>query len=264
MHTPALPFHALLRHPRTGQPIQAIGRRRNGSPIWPIFGGSQPAGDPAGGTGQEGGTGGDPASQGQGGTGQGQQGQGTGQQGGQTGGTGAQDVSQLPEWAQAELRQARADAGRSRNQARQQAADQARTEVVDQIAKALGLKPDDNQDPAKLAAEVAGERAARIAAERRAAVLEAADALDVRGSRLTDSLAFLRSIEEFDPTKDGDKIRAAVEKAAADDATLKRGPAVVKMTGDQPPGGTAPEPDTSKLKGQTRMAYAYGQSAPKT
>ncbi len=47
-----LPVHPTKRHPITGQPIQAIGFRRNGDAIWPQMGGSQPLGGPAPGAAQ--------------------------------------------------------------------------------------------------------------------------------------------------------------------------------------------------------------------
>lgn len=42
-----LPVHPTMQHPITGAPVQAIGVGRNGSPIWPVIGGSQPLGGPA-------------------------------------------------------------------------------------------------------------------------------------------------------------------------------------------------------------------------
>lgn len=42
-----LPIHATLVHPLTGAPVQAIGHRKDGTPIWPAMGGSQPEGEPA-------------------------------------------------------------------------------------------------------------------------------------------------------------------------------------------------------------------------
>jgi hypothetical protein len=47
-----LPVHPVLRNPITGAPVRAIGVRRNGAPIWPVAGGSQPLGGPAPGTAQ--------------------------------------------------------------------------------------------------------------------------------------------------------------------------------------------------------------------
>ena len=42
-----LPVHPTKRHPVTGAPLQALGFRRNGDPIWPVMGASQPLGGPA-------------------------------------------------------------------------------------------------------------------------------------------------------------------------------------------------------------------------
>lgn len=42
-----LPKHKTLVDPFTGDPLEAIGFKRNGSPIWPVLGGSQPVVDPA-------------------------------------------------------------------------------------------------------------------------------------------------------------------------------------------------------------------------
>lgn len=41
-----LPTHPFLVHPLTGVPLRAVGLRRNGSPIWPVMGGSTPPVDP--------------------------------------------------------------------------------------------------------------------------------------------------------------------------------------------------------------------------
>lgn len=43
MNRTILPVHPYLRHPLTGGLLQAVGFRKNGSPIWPIMGGSEPA-----------------------------------------------------------------------------------------------------------------------------------------------------------------------------------------------------------------------------
>lgn len=51
-HTLDLPVHPTNRHPLTGQPLRAVGYRRNGEPIWPILGGDDTV-EPAGGQQQE-------------------------------------------------------------------------------------------------------------------------------------------------------------------------------------------------------------------
>lgn len=48
-----LPVHPTMQHPITGAPIRALGFRRNGAPIWPVMGGSQPFGAPAAGAAQQ-------------------------------------------------------------------------------------------------------------------------------------------------------------------------------------------------------------------
>lgn len=42
MSETVLPVHPNLLHPLTGRPLQAVGHRRNGDPIWPVIGGSSP------------------------------------------------------------------------------------------------------------------------------------------------------------------------------------------------------------------------------
>lgn len=42
MRNTTLPTHATMVHPITGQPLQAVGFRRDGRPIWPIMGASAP------------------------------------------------------------------------------------------------------------------------------------------------------------------------------------------------------------------------------
>jgi hypothetical protein len=39
--TNTLPSHEILVHPHTGLPLQAVGFRRNGAPIWPIIGAAE-------------------------------------------------------------------------------------------------------------------------------------------------------------------------------------------------------------------------------
>lgn len=220
-----LPIHPTLTHPRTGEPIQAVGWSRRG-PIWPILGGD----------GTDDGGQGDGA--GQGDTGQ----QGAGVQGGQQP-LADGDVASLPKWAQDALRDARSDAAKSRTTAKQQAADQARSQVVDQIAKALGLKDDDSKDPAKLAADVAAERTGRIAAEREATVLRLAMAGGVRGDKLVDSRSFMTGLKDTEPS-DTKAIKAAIDEAVKDDATLRATAPPARSGGDSPPGPSSGLPSS--------------------
>lgn len=98
-----------------------------------------------------------------------------------------------------------------------------RTEQMDALAKALGLKDADNPpDPAKLAEQITAEQSKTTAAETRAtsaerqlAVFKAAPDLDGNPLALLDSASFLASIAEVDPTDEAkltEVIKAAVEK----------------------------------------------------
>jgi hypothetical protein len=51
-----------------------------------------------------------------------------------------EDITSLPEWAQKQIRDARAEAAKSRTTAKQTAADEARQETLATIAKALGIR----------------------------------------------------------------------------------------------------------------------------
>ena len=44
--TRPLPVHPTMRHPRTGQPLQALGFTRRGQAIWPVMGAADPPADP--------------------------------------------------------------------------------------------------------------------------------------------------------------------------------------------------------------------------
>lgn len=85
-----LPTHPTLTHPRTGEPLRAVGMSRRG-PIWPILGGDGTEGGGEGGSGQSG-TG---NGTGEGGAG-GQGGSGSGQQQGSGSGSGTGDDRGYP------------------------------------------------------------------------------------------------------------------------------------------------------------------------
>lgn len=137
-----------------------------------------------------------------------------GQQGGQSGGTGQQasqqngqgpqqpsDVSELPDWAQKLIRDTRDEAANNRKKAKE-AQDQ-HTNALDSIAKALGLKDDDNPpDPKKLADDLTNERSKSRQALVELAVYKGANKHGAAPEALTDSRSFLNKIDDLDPTAD--------------------------------------------------------------
>lgn len=187
-----------------------------------------------------GGTGGGDGGQGAGGTGTGT---GTGQQGDPAGEPGGQvppqqkpaappqqqpaegDETTLPPWAQKALSDARAEAGKGRITAKQKAADDARTEIAQQIGKALGLVQDDGPpDPAKLTEQVADLSGQLRAARSELAAYRAAGTEGANASRLLNSRSFVEKLAALDPTAEGfaDQLKKAITDEVATDPDLYR------------------------------------------
>lgn len=215
------------------------------------------------GAGQSGGqTGGQTAGQGQGqqagqGTGQGDSGQQQGQQPGQQGqGQGGQqpadgDVESLPEWAQKIIRDARQDAGKARTNAKQQAADEARNDLAQQIGKALGLvKNDEPADPAKLTEQLTSEQSAKRDALVRVTLHEDAAQHGGDAKALSDSRSFLEQVSNLDPTADDfrSKVTEAAKKAVADNPRLKAAGQAPPRSGSDFTGGSGEKQKTDRPK----------------
>jgi hypothetical protein len=135
-------------------------------------------------------------------------------------------VDKLPSWAQREFRKLRDEAASNRVRAKelsdaQAAAEAKHSTVLDGIAKALGLKPEEvtpdqiaaERDAAKAAAEQAATRARQ--SDVRLAVLQQAFAAQADGNALLDSVGFLRTVDALDPTADDftDRVKDAVAAA---------------------------------------------------
>jgi len=129
----------------------------------------------------------------------------------------AQDVASLPEWAQKLIKDTREEAAGHRTKANE--ADAKHQATLDAIAKALGLKP--NDDPTEAARAAASERdAARgesKALKIELAVARAAIAQGVLPDALTDSRSFMAKVADLDPSAADfqAKLDAAVKEAVA-------------------------------------------------
>lgn len=115
---------------------------------------------------------------------------------------------------EAELKSARAEAGKARVTAKQNAADEARKDLAQQIGKALGLVQDEPVDPAKLTEQLTEATADSRQAKTELAVFRAAAGGDADPVALLDSRTFLESVKDIDPADSkalGDAITAAVK-----------------------------------------------------
>lgn len=132
------------------------------------------------------------------------------------------DVKSLPDWAQKLITDARSEAGKARTTAKQNAADEAKAEIAQTIAKALGIvDADAPPDPVKLTAQVAEQTATARQAQVELAVFRNADAAAGDPGALLDSRTFLADIKDVDPS-DGAAIQAAITKAVTANPRLGR------------------------------------------
>src|SRR5690606_36565916 len=98
----------------------------------------------------------------------------------------------------------RRENGSARTNAKAQAADEARTALVQELGKALGLVKDGEQapKPEELTAQVQAAQQAARAAQVELAVHRAASTHKADPSALLDSRAFLAKVADLDPTAD--------------------------------------------------------------
>lgn len=120
--------------------------------------------------------------------------------------------------------------------------------VLDTIAKALNPEAGEPEklDAAKLTTELAAERTSHTDLQREHRVLLSALDVGADYKALLDSRSFLVEVAKLNPAGDGfaDEVKAAVEKAVADNPKLKTGQAPTTSTaphtsrpgeGDGPP-----------------------------
>lgn len=213
--------------------------------------------DGGGGDGSESGSGGsdDGGSGGDGGgdgaAGDGGDGAGTGDQGGSEGekpkpkppagkkdGDGDEDPAAKIQRLEKDLKNANAEAAKARTGAKQQAADEARNEIVQELGKVLGLVEDEKDkapDPAALKAHLESAQKAHRETAIELAVFRSAGKHGADPEALTDSRAFLRSIAELDPSdeKFASKVSDAIKAAVTDNPKLKAaGQAPARGSGD--------------------------------
>jgi hypothetical protein len=140
------------------------------------------------------------------------------------------DVSALPDWAQKLIKDARADAGKARTSAKQQAAEEARNQLMAEISKTLGLDTDGEPTVDDLRAQLeelqtekAELEAAQTESAYRDAVRSAANGLSADAEALLDSAGFRNAVQdELDDDFTDEQLATAVKKVAAEYAKQPR------------------------------------------
>ncbi|MFE2353465.1 hypothetical protein [Streptomyces parvulus] len=152
---------------------------------------------------------------------------------------------------QKELRTANGEAAKARTSAKKAAADEARTEIVQELGKALGLIQDEKDtppDPAALKAQIESATAAHRSTALELAVYRGAAKAGVDPDAITDSRAFMASIKDLDPSDEGfaKAVQTAMKKAAEDNPKLKSVSAAPDRTSSDFNGGAggSSEPDS--------------------
>lgn len=141
-----------------------------------------------------------------------------------------QDISALPEWAQKVIRDARADAGKARTSAKQQAAEEARNQLLADISKTLGLDPNAEPTVEQLQEQLselstANEQLQAAQTENfyRETIRSAAGAAGADADALMDSASFRDAVQdELDDDFSDDDLVSAVKKVTAEYAKKPR------------------------------------------
>jgi hypothetical protein len=178
------------------------------------------------------------------------------------------DVDSLPSWAQKLIKDARADAGKARISAKQQAAEEARAQLLADISKTLGL--DTNGEPTiddlraqleELQSEKAELQAAQTEHSYRDAVRTAASAANADAEALLDSAGFRDAVqEELDEEFTDENLIKAVAKVTKEFAKKPRFAKQVTppRSGGEITGGP-PAPTKQRPKSLTEaLGRAYG------
>lgn len=159
------------------------------------------------------------------------------------------EVSSLPDWAQKMIRDANAEAAKSRTTAKQNAVNEAMAE----IGKKLGfVQGDEKVTPEQLTEQLTVERAKTRMLELRDTIREAMPNEAVRLLKTTD---FLDAIKGLEPT-DVDGIKKAAEATLAANPWLRSTPAVPK-SGAELSGGTGEKQAKPKNLNEA-ISKAYG------
>lgn len=160
-----------------------------------------------------------------------------------------EDLASLPDWAQKQIRDARAEAGKARTNAKQQAAEEARQELTQQLAKALGLAEQDKPvDPAVLTEQIQQAQSAAWRSGTELQVHRVASRLGANAEALLDSMSFVDTLDdlvEVDPRSPefAAALEAKVQQAMDRNASFKVPTRTMAPDPSQGRGGSSAPPD---------------------
>lgn len=178
------------------------------------------------------------------------------------------DIESFPPEAQAMIRDLRRESGnyRSAKKAAEEASEEARTALIQDLGKALGLVDSDDGDkapsPEDLTAQISAERDAHQATKVELAVYRTATAHSADPDALLDSRAFLAKVAKLNPSEEGfkDKVGDAIKAAVDDNPKLKLAGQAPGRSGGQVNGGganSASEQTSEQLASRIRSRRPY-------
>ena len=139
----------------------------------------------------------------------------------------------------------RKENARNRTNAKENAANEARQDIAQTIAKALGLQPDDNDeqpDPAvqvqTLTAQIEETKTRAEQAALELAIYRSATGAGANPDALLDSRAFMTTIAQIDPT-DPEAVKTAITEAVQNNPNLRALQASGPNRIDHTPGGSS-------------------------
>lgn len=155
----------------------------------------------------------------------------------------------------------RKENARARTNAKETAANEARTDIAQTIAKALGLSsdeenasPDPQEQVKALTEEVSATKARAEQATLELAIYKTSAAVGANPSSLLDSRSFMSSVADIDPT-DEQAVASAIKSAVEQNPSLRAVQAAGSYRTDHTPGGsTRGEPKSL----EEALAVRYG------
>lgn len=168
------------------------------------------------------------------------------------------DVESLPANVQNLITSLRQEAGAARNRAKANAAEQARSEVMQQVSQALGLT-EPAADPQQLTEQLASTRLAEAEARAELQVTRTALRLGADAERLLDSRAFIEQVNGLSEERFDAELERLIRQRLDADPQMRVGggsvangrrPVEALQSGSAPAGGSAPADMDEWMRGR--------------